>query len=337
MIALVVFVLAALTTLISTPLVMRLARQWGAVDTPRDRHRHPQATPRLGGIPLALGFFVALGVSFMLPVMRNDKDELTRLAGLIAGLLVVIVVGVYDDRHELSAGPQFFAQLIAAAIVILFGVRIDQVSIPFGATDLPIGFAILFTFFWLMGMMNTVNFLDGLDGLAAGVVAIACVILFFHTQGLHQESIALLPLALLGAIVGFLPFNFSPARIFLGTSGALFLGLALGALSIIGGAKLASALLVVGIPILDSAWQIVRRIRDGRAPYHGDRGHLHFRLVDRGWPQRQVVLMLYTLSILFGSMALLLPSPRLKLFALLALGAITLAIMMWLTRRTSKP
>src|SRR5204863_9508864 len=143
----------------------------------------------------------------------------------------------------------------------------------------------------------------------------------------------LLPLALLGALVGFMPFNFSPARIFLGSSGALFLGLALGAIAIIGSAKLASALLVLGIPILDTAWQIVRRIRDGRAPYRGDRGHLHFRLIDRGWPQRQVVLMLYVLTAIFGAMALALPSGIFKLAALALMGAVMLGMMLWLTRR----
>ena len=158
------------------------------------------------------------------------------------------------------------------------------------------------------------------------------MILFVHTQALHQDSVALLPLALLGALVGFIPFNFSPARVFLGSSGALFLGLAIGTISIIGSAKLASALLVIGIPILDTAWQIVRRIRDGRAPYQGDRGHLHFRLVDRGWSQRQVVLMLYAFSGTFGLIALVLPTPLLKLFALLAMGLLTLGLMAWLTR-----
>ncbi len=338
MTALIVFALAALTTVFCTPLVMRLARRWGAVDVPDEgRRRHGKPTPRLGGIPLALGFLVALATSMILPVERQDERESVRLVGLCIGLLVVLAVGIYDDRRELSAGPQLLAQFIASSIVIFFGVRINDLTTPFGTLSLPEWPAIAFTFFWLMGMTNTVNFLDGLDGLAAGVVGIACVILFVHTQHLGQESIALLPLALLGAIVGFLPFNFYRAKIFLGSSGALFIGLALGALSIIGGAKVASALLVVGIPILDTAWQIVRRVRDGRAPYHGDRGHLHFRLVDRGLSQRQVVLMLYTFSALFGAMALALPSGMLKLFALLLMGLIMLAMILWLARKSSEP
>ncbi len=334
---LIVFTLALLSTLLVTPLVMRLAQHWRAVDEPRDRHQHRHATPKLGGMALAFGFFVALLASFALPIARNDSSESTRLIGLAVGLLLVLAVGVHDDRHELPAAPQFATQFAAAVVVVFFGVRIVESSTPFGAIKLEDWLAIPFTLFWLMGMMNTVNFLDGLDGLAAGVVGVACLILFVHTQSLHQDSIALLPLALLGAIVGFIPFNFSPAKIFLGSSGALFLGLALGTISIIGSAKLASALLVVGIPILDTAWQIVRRIRDGRAPYQGDRGHLHFRLVDRGWSQRQVVLLLYSLSAIFGGMALLLPSGLLKLLALLAMGVLMLALMTWLTRKAGSP
>ena len=332
MIPLIVFTLAVAVTFVSTPLVMRLARRLGAVDVPRSRHQHRAPIPKLGGIALALGFSIALAASFVLPVERHDALEATRVVGVLVGLLMVLVVGIADDLRELPAGPQFLAQFAAAVVVIGFGVRIADVSTPFGMETLPDWFALLFTFFWLTGMVNTVNWLDGLDGLAAGVVAIACVILFVHTQALHQDSIALLPLALLGAIVGFLPFNFSPAKIFLG-SGAAFLGLALGALSIIGGAKVASALLVLGIPILDTAWQIMRRVRDGRAPFHGDRGHLHFRLADRGWSQRRVVLLLYALSIAFGGMALALPSGLSKLVAMAILGAVMFGFMVWVTRR----
>jgi UDP-GlcNAc:undecaprenyl-phosphate GlcNAc-1-phosphate transferase len=331
---LLVFALALGVSFFGTPYVVRLAQKLNAVDTPDSGRRfHRGPTARLGGVVLAAGFGAAVGLSFILPVPRNDSLEVFRVGGLLVGLLIVLAVGIYDDMHELPAGPQFLAQFVAAAIVILLGVRIDELPTPFGSTTLPEWFAILFTLFWLMGMMNTVNFIDGLDGLASGVVGIACLILFLHTARLGQTSIAILPLALIGAIIGFLPYNFAPAKIFLGTSGALFIGLALGALSIIGGAKVASALLVLGIPILDTAWQIIRRIRDGRAPYHGDRGHLHFRLVDRGWPQRQVVLMLYTLTAIFGGMALLLPSGMLKLAALMLMGAVMLGMMLWLTRR----
>jgi UDP-GlcNAc:undecaprenyl-phosphate GlcNAc-1-phosphate transferase len=332
MTSLLVFILAFLTTLVSTPLVIRLAQRWGAVDVPRGRHAHRAPTPKLGGLTLALGFAVALAASFVLPIARNDLAESWRLLGLLVGLGAVLFVGVYDDWRELSAPPQFLAQFIASLVVVAFNVRIVELPTPFGAVRLPDWFAVLFTLFWLMGMMNTVNFLDGLDGLASGIVAIACVILFVHTQRLGQESIAVLPLALLGAIGGFLPFNFSPAKIFLGASGALFLGLSLGTLSIIGGAKVASALLVLGIPILDTAWQIVQRLRDGRAPYHGDRGHLHFRLVDRGWSQPRVVLLLYTLSAMFGAMALVLPSGMLKLVAMAAMGGVMIGLMLWVSR-----
>ncbi|MBI5879186.1 MAG: undecaprenyl/decaprenyl-phosphate alpha-N-acetylglucosaminyl 1-phosphate transferase [Chloroflexi bacterium] len=330
---LIVFALAALVTFAVTPLLIRLAPRIGAVDRPRSRHQHRAPTAKLGGLALAAGFGVAVAASFFLPVRRDDPQEIVRLAGLALAALVVLALGLLDDMRELPAWPQFAAQVVAAVIVIAFRVRIDDLTTPFGAaTVLPEWLAVLFTLFWVVGMMNTVNFLDGLDGLAAGVVGIACVVLFLHTRSLGQESVALLPLALVGAIVGFLPFNFSPARIFLGSAGALFLGLSLGSLSIIGGAKLATALLVLGIPILDTAWQIARRVRDGRAPYHGDRGHLHFRLVDRGIGSRRVVLALYMLTAVFGGMALVLPSGLLKLAALALMGTLMFGLMLWLTR-----
>jgi len=329
---LIVFALAAAVSFAVTPLLIRLAPHIGAVDRPRNRHQHHIPTAKLGGVALVAGFGVAVAATFVLPVRRDDPQEIVRLAGLALATLVVLAVGLLDDVRELPAWPQFAAQFAAAIIVIAFNVRIDVLTTPFGVpTVLPEWLAVLFTLFWVAGMMNTVNWLDGLDGLAAGIVGIAAIVLYLHTRSLGQESVALLPLALCGAIAGFLPFNFSPARIFLG-SGALFLGLALGSLSIIGGAKLASALLVLGIPILDTAWQIVRRVLDGRAPYHGDRGHLHFRLVDRGIGQRRVVLALYALTAVFGALALVLPSGLFKLAALALMGALMLGLMLWLTR-----
>jgi UDP-GlcNAc:undecaprenyl-phosphate/decaprenyl-phosphate GlcNAc-1-phosphate transferase len=175
-------------------------------------------------------------------------------------------------------------------------------------------------------MMNTVNFLDGLDGLVGGVTVIAGVILFLHNYILDEYSIALLPLALIGATVAFLFFNFPPARIFLG-SGAYVLGFALAVLAIIGGAKLATALLALGIPILDVAWQIVNRVRAGRSPFSGDRGHLHHRLYDSGLSTRVIVLMYYALTAIFGAAALILPSGFPKTIALVVIGIGAVAVL----------
>ncbi|NIN69517.1 MAG: undecaprenyl/decaprenyl-phosphate alpha-N-acetylglucosaminyl 1-phosphate transferase, partial [Anaerolineae bacterium] len=168
---------------------------------------------------------------------------------------------------------------------------------------------------------------------AGGVTVIASLLLFAHSYRLGQYSIALLPLALAGCVLGFLPFNFYPARVFMGTSGSIFLGFALGTLAIIGGAKMATALLVLGIPILDVAWQIINRLRLGRSPFLGDRGHLHHRLLDLGFSQRRVVLLFYLLCATFGALALILGSGLQKLLVLLGMGVVALVMLVLLARK----
>jgi UDP-N-acetylmuramyl pentapeptide phosphotransferase/UDP-N-acetylglucosamine-1-phosphate transferase len=196
---------------------------------------------------------------------------------------------------------------------------------------MPFWFAILFTLFWIVGMMNTINWLDGLDGVAAGVTLIASGVLFIHTFRLGQLSLALLPLALAGAVLGFLLFNFPPAKIFLG-SGAPLLGFILAVLSIIGGTKAGTALLVLAIPILDVAWQILNRARTGHSPFQADRGHLHHRLYDVGVSNRAIVALYYALSAAFGALALVLPNPVYKMIALVIIGAGALAVLIRLRR-----
>ncbi|MGB9301276.1 MAG: MraY family glycosyltransferase, partial [Anaerolineae bacterium] len=255
------FAVAFLGTLALTPLVSRLALRFGFVDVPgKPKQVHRVPVPRLGGLALFLPFLAAIGASLLLPVEREDPLELHRLAGLLFGSAMVFAVGVWDDKRELGPVPQFAVQFVAAAVAIYCGITIPEIANPFGGMisfALPVTLAL--TLFWLLGMMNTVNWLDGLDGLAGGVTVIASVLLFVHSCRLGQYSVSLLPLALAGCVLGFLPFNFHPARVFMGTSGALFLGFALGSMAIIGGAKMATALLVMGIPILDVAWQIINR------------------------------------------------------------------------------
>ncbi len=329
-----VFLTAFVLALILTPLAIRLAARIGAMDQPAPRRVHETPTPRLGGMPIFFAFFAAIGVSLI--YARTDPNELTRLAGLLIGSTLLFAVGLYDDRRDLKALPQFAAQFIASAIAVGAGVVIRELPNPFGAPImLDNWFAIAFTIFWLMGMINTVNWLDGVDGLAAGVVALAALVMFIHTFGLEQYSIALLMLALIGALVGLLPYNFFPARIFLGTAGALVLGFALGALSIIGGAKVASALLVLLIPILDVAWQIVSRLRAGKSPFQADRGHLHHRLLDLGLSQRAIVWMYYAFTALFGLLALILPSGAYKLIALVVIGAGAAMVLVKIRQQTT--
>jgi UDP-N-acetylmuramyl pentapeptide phosphotransferase/UDP-N-acetylglucosamine-1-phosphate transferase len=338
-----VFAVPLLLALLLTPLVGRVAQRFGFLDYPREpRHLHETPTPKLGGVALFLPFLIAVGLSLiLLPLTLEARPdlphELRRLAGVIVGSLVVLLVGIYDDKRELSHWPQLLAQFLAAGVAIYSGIVIYEIASPFGGlVRFPFWFAIAFTLFWLLGMMNTVNWLDGLDGLAAGITVIASLIFFAHSNRLGQVSIALLPLALAGCTLGFLPYNFYPARVFMGTSGALFLGFALGTLSIIGGAKAATALLVLGIPILDVAWQIVNRLRERRSPFRGDRGHLHHRLLDIGISHRRVVLFFYLLSASFGGLALLLPPGLYKLYALLALGVVATTVL-FLAARESQP
>jgi UDP-GlcNAc:undecaprenyl-phosphate GlcNAc-1-phosphate transferase len=280
----------------------------------------------------------APGLPSTFEVFRFDPKEVIRLAGLLIGGTFIFAVGLLDDWLELSPLPQYISQLLAAALAVIFLIIIEYVNNPLTGLqteDFPYLLTVTISLFWLGMMMNTVNWLDGLDGLAGGVVAIACVVLFVNAAfrlNPPQYSVALLPVALLGATLGFLPYNFAPARIFLG-SGAVFLGYVLGVLSIIGGAKVASILLVMGLPLLDVAWQIVNRVLRGQNPTTGDRGHLHFRLADLGLSQKQIVVGYYGFCALFGALALLIPSRLFKLIAILVMGALSLAGFIWLARQ----
>jgi len=333
---LVVFVVAFALAFALTPLARLLGQRHGFVATPGGRRKHAGTKSRLGGLALFVAFVVAAALAQFLPVERQDPKELTRLAGLLLGGAFIFLVGIYDDKRELRSSPQIIAQLIAALIAIRFLIFIEYVNNPFTnqqTAPFPWPFVVAFTLFWLMGMMNTVNWLDGLDGLAAGVAAILSAVLAIHMYREGQHSVALLPLALLGATLGFLPYNFRPARVFMGSSGSFFLGFVVGALGIMAGAKMATVLLVMGIPILDVAWRILDRLRRGRSPLVGDRGHLHFRLLDLGLSQRQIVLLYYLFCSSFGLLALAISSRLYKFLALLALGAMTLLLLLFVSRK----
>ncbi|MBI3287378.1 MAG: undecaprenyl/decaprenyl-phosphate alpha-N-acetylglucosaminyl 1-phosphate transferase [Chloroflexi bacterium] len=337
-----VFVVPLLLALALGPLAGRWAERFGFMDYPGDPRRlHRSPTPRLGGVALLVPFLLAIALSLVLlppgEATRPDALELQRLSGVILGSLFIFLVGLYDDRRELSPGPQLVAQILAAALALASGVLIAEVGNPFGENlRFPTWFAILFTLFWIVGMMNTVNWLDGLDGLAVGVTIIASAVLFVHSLRLGQVSVSLLPLALAGSALGFLRYNFYPARLFLGSSGAYFLGYALGTLSIVGGAKVATALLVLGLPILDVAWQILYRLRRGLSPFQADRRHLHHRLLDLGLSQRRVLLLFYLWSALFGALALLLPPGLYKLYTLAGVGVLGISLLLLAVRRTER-
>ncbi|MBI5032545.1 MAG: undecaprenyl/decaprenyl-phosphate alpha-N-acetylglucosaminyl 1-phosphate transferase [Chloroflexi bacterium] len=330
-----IFVTSFLSAMALTPLATWIGLRTGAVDQPSPRRIHHKPTARLGGLAIFLAFLV--GVYFSVSFPRTDPFEPERIKGLLIGCALMFLIGLVDDYHELKSVPQLIAQVVAAFIAIASGVLIIEIPNPFGGA-LPLyfqeWFGILFTLFWLVGMVNTINWLDGMDGLAAGVSVIAGGVMFLHTFGLRQYSISLLVLALIGAALGFLLFNFSPARIFMGSIGSNVLGFALGVLSIIGGAKVATALLVLGVPILDVAWQIITRLRAGKSPFVADRGHLHHRLLDLGLSQRTIVILYYALSAFFGVLALILPSGVYKLIALVVIGAGALLVLIRLGHET---
>jgi UDP-GlcNAc:undecaprenyl-phosphate GlcNAc-1-phosphate transferase len=343
---LVVFLVALGLSAFIAPLAARLGKRWGLVDVPGERRKHAGILPRTGGIALYVSFLVAalLAAAFghMLPAPEGpDPKELIRLAGILLGSTFMFAVGLYDDRRELRALPQLAAQVIASLIAVATLVFIERVMNPF--TDqlyvFPWYWTTLITVVWITGMVNTVNFLDGLDGLAAGVAAIVAAVLFIHMYREGQYSVSLLPLALLGSTLGFLPYNYHPAKVFMGSTGAFFLGYAVATLSIVAGARMATVLLVLAVPILDVGWLILVRLRQRRAIGQGDRSHLHFRLVDLGLSQRQVVLLYCLLSASFGVLALVVSSRLFKLGALLVLGLVTvvvLAVVAWLGEQRMK-
>ena len=338
---LIVFLLAFGTTLALVPLAMHLSHRWGICSTPGGRRRETRPMPKFGGLAIYGGFMVALVAAQALPVPRGDPYEIIRLIGLMLGSTFTFIFWTLDDLFDFGWLPQYVGQLIASGIAIFFLIYIEFFNNPLTGTQtdpFPFAVTVVISLLWLGVMMNTVNFLDGVDGLTAGVTVIACAILFLNSAFFvqpAQTSISLLPLALMGAALAFLLHNIAPARIYLG-GGAPLLGYLLGTLSIIGGAKMATILLVMGLPLMDFAWQVVNRLQRGRNPLHGDRGHLHFRLLDSGLlTERQIVLLYYTFCACFGILTLMLES---RLYKFMAFGVMVVLVMIGfgLVMRVSK-
>ncbi|RME42485.1 MAG: undecaprenyl/decaprenyl-phosphate alpha-N-acetylglucosaminyl 1-phosphate transferase [Caldilineae bacterium] len=331
--ALLIFATAFLISFLLTPLLIRLGPRLGMADAPGGRRQHRGVISRLGGVAIFAAFMTAGLLVFALNPPPPGSQDRKLLTGGLVGTGFVFVYGLLDDRLELPAWPQFIAQFGAAMIAIGFTIFIEEVTLPVvGFTRFPWYITYPLTVFWVMGMLNTVNFLDGLDGLATGVAAIAAALFAWHAFSLGQTRVYLFPLALAGACLGFLPFNFSPARIFLGSSGAFTLGWTLASLSILAPAKVATALLVLGIPILDVAWLVIVRWRTKGSPLIAGRDHLHFRLLDRGFSQRTIVLGYYLFCLTFGLLALVIASRLYKLVALLVLATFTLGLLWQLAK-----
>jgi UDP-GlcNAc:undecaprenyl-phosphate GlcNAc-1-phosphate transferase len=297
------FVLALALSWLFCMVVARLGRRFGLLDLPRGRHRHTRAAPPLGGAAI----FLACALVAALLYHPSNPYEAHVVAGLLAAALLTISVMLVDDLRGLPVGVRLVAQTAAAALVMFpgaSGMVIAVIHNPLGSgasaiIPLPLWLAVLFTWFWIVGMMNTINWVDGVNGLAGGVVAIAAVVMALVSWMLGQTTVAALCAILAGACVGFLLLNWSGV-LFMGDNGAMFLGLALATLAGIGGAKLAMMLLLLGVPILDALLVIATRLWQGQSPAEGDLRHLHYRLISSGLSKRQVALIFYTLTAVFG-------------------------------------
>jgi len=284
-------------------LAERVGHALGMVDRPRIGEVQQRAIPRTGGYSLLAAFWLAIAMSFF--VAPGDLERLpadnVRLFGVFLGSLVLLPLAVLDDKRRLGPWPQLVGQFVAATIPTFFGLRMDEIATPFGILTLPDMLATPLAVLWIVAMMNAINLLDTMDGLAGGVAAIASGVLFLRTLWFGQASIAVVPLVLGGASLGFLTRNWHPARIFLGSSGALFLGYMLGVVTVIGGVKIGTAFLLLAIPILDVAWVAYRRAAQGRSPLRGgDAEHLPHRLRLLGMSDRAIVLVLYLVCGLIG-------------------------------------
>ncbi|OGD57166.1 hypothetical protein A2V71_01945 [Candidatus Berkelbacteria bacterium RBG_13_40_8] len=354
------FIVAALISGGLTFYVKLLAQKLHLEDLPAPRKVHSKPVPRLGGVAIVLAFFIVT-IGYVLATHRLEFPPFhiwfldKRLFGALLGALVLLVVGVLDDIYNLKPWKKLIFHFVAAICVVAFGISINYIRIPGGLhlnldqLVIPVTFleqfqfsfvvwGDLLTIFWIVLLINTLNFLDGLDGLAGGVSVIAAISIFFLSLSLGQGAVALLAVIFAGSVAGFLPWNFNPAKIFMGDSGSMFLGYMLGVLSVISGGKLATAFLILGIPVLDVAWVILRRIFKGKNPFIADKLHLHHRLLTTGLSQRQTVLILYLIASAFGIVAVLSGTQEkikalIWLLGLMATLVICLIILEWRKRK----
>ncbi len=345
-----------------TFLVKAFCYRMGWLDKPAARRVHTEAVPRLGGVAMYAAFVVA-SLFFYTP---GPNNEIVIYWLLLAAGLLIVLVHAYDDVLGLKPWPKLLAQTLAVIIILgpwegrFQGVLLFTLNNPFGSSVMSPGLpwyreptltlfidsqvisfaaipAVLLTWFWTVGMMNTINWIDGMDGLATGVVGITAFFITIISLILGQVSIAVLSAIFTGAVLGFLPHNWNPAKIFMGDSGSMFLGLALAVLSIMGGAKLALALMVLGVPILDVALVIINRVRRHQSPLHYDKTHLHHRLMATGLSVRQICYVLYGLSLFFGLLAVgisgLHPAHLFKFIGIGLVGAAMVGLIIWVDYR----
>ncbi len=301
-----VFLLSFLIAFLITPMMRKVALRLKVVDRPNHRKIHRRVITRVGGLAIYLGFNIAIIVAFF--VDRGVfSGYIHQLLGLAIGGTIIVGVGLFDDIRGTNAKVKFFWQIVAAIVVICFGYVIRRVTNPFGG-QIYLGFFLgnLMTIVWIVGITNALNLIDGLDGLAAGVGGIACITLFFVGLSQHNWLVAYLALALAGSIVGFLKFNFIPAKVFMGDTGSMFLGFIFACITIVSSQKSTAAVALIvpivalGVPIFDTLFAILRRLIGGTYPFDGDQEHIHHKLLKTGLTHKRTVLALYVASLIFG-------------------------------------
>ncbi len=321
------FLVAIVIAVCVTPAVIFFAKKTGALDAPDIRKVHKRPVPRIGGV----GIYIAFMISMLVFMIYGDLsgEVLMELSGLLVSSSFIVILGLIDDYKNLPAKVKLFGQIISACILVAFDVRIDFITDPFGDYLYLEYLAIPATIFWIVGLTNTVNLIDGLDGLAAGVSTIASVTICLVALQQGYALVAVLTAALAGSAIGFLFYNFNPAKIFMGDTGSMFLGFMLAGISVIGAVKSAATIalivpiLALGLPIMDTTFAIVRRYRGGVPIFKPDKGHLHHRLLDLGFTQRQAVLLMYIVSALLGLSAVALTEVSGGIALFIFLGVVT--------------
>ena len=331
----IIFALAVafVISFVATPVVRSFARQVGAIDVPdKKRHIHSHPIPRMGGLAIFLGFLLSV------LLFANITPQ---VRGILLGAILIVVVGAIDDVMNLNAWLKFCVQIVAAVIAVLSGVIINVVSNPLlitGEQAITVGIlAVPVTILWIVGVTNSVNLIDGLDGLACGVSAIASLSMLVVSMLVSDanSNVAVILAALCGGCLGFIPYNLNPAKIFMGDTGALLLGYILATASVIGMFKFYAIVtfilpvLALAVPLSDTIFAFTRRILHGQSPFHADRGHFHHKLLDMGLSQKQAVAVLYAVSAILGLTTVVLTSSGIVRIVL-ATVAFAIAVCIWL-------
>ncbi len=352
------FILAFIISFMATPYTIKIANKIGAVDIPKDKRRmHTKKMPKFGGPAVILGFVVSM--IYLIIVMNiegsldlfAEQEYAKKLLGVLLGIGVITITGIFDDIKTLRAWQQLLGQLIAAIIVVSFGTKIEHLNIPFlYRVGLSEAFSTVLTVLWIVGVTNAINLIDGLDGLSSGISLISCVslLVIFLMNGSPMIA-TIIVTAMSGALVGFLPYNFSPAKTFIGDTGSNFLGFMLAVVSILGVAKtytmavIVLPVIVLGLPIFDVIFAIIRRTVKGKsikAAFKPDKGHLHHRLVKKGFTQKQAVLILYGLSASLGMFAIILLDSgiwKALSFLLMIIAAVAIGYRNFVKEKDEKP